>query len=57
MEMMVVDKIEKEEGFECDQRDLRRQDKRDDGDKEADGWKGHLLKSRQLGRGNLAAVF
>ena len=28
-----------------------------DCDKEADGWKGHLLKSRQLGCGNLAAVF
>ena len=55
--MMVVDKIEKVEGFEFDQRDLGRQDKKDDGDKEADGWKGHLLKSRQLGCGNLAAVF
>ena len=55
--MMVVDNKEKEEGFECDQRDLGRQDKKDDGDKEADGWKGHLLKSRQLSCGNLAAVF
>ena len=35
--MMVVDKIEKEEGFECDQRDLGRQDEKYDGDKEADG--------------------
>ena len=47
----------KEEGLECDQRDLWRQDKRDDGEKEADGWQGHLLKSRQLGCGNLSAVF